>query len=297
MFARRRPNLSGIAEGLLWPLYNRAAHARQPALGFADPKAIALLDSIDYPFERYFGRPSALEFARTLAVDRLVVRWLATHPGGTVVSVGEGLETRFWRVDDGSVRWLSLDGTEAIDTRARLLPGEERHRNLRCSPVDPGWYDEVDSCRGVFIDIGGLCTRLEPFAVRRLLTSIARRFPHAELVMDVMPRVRTRDRRHPVTRGPIPLVPWGLDRGELSEIRSWHPNLASVHEVERVDGRGWMASLWKIGGRRWPGRDAGCRPALVQLRCEPRVSEAAWLDSHPRHVSESVTARGLRISV
>ncbi|MEM7158620.1 MAG: class I SAM-dependent methyltransferase [Myxococcota bacterium] len=298
MFSRRRPNLSGISEGLLWPLYNRAAHARQPDLSFDDPKSVALVESIDYPFERHFGRPNAVEFARTLAVDRLLVRWLVTHPRGTVVSLCEGLETRFWRVDNGSVRWLSLDGSAAIDTRARLLPSEARHRNLRCSPVDPGWRDEVDPRGGVFVDIGASCGRLEPFAVRRLLVSIAQRFPHAQLVLDVMPRVRTQDRRRPVVRGPMPLVPWGLDRHELEEICTWHPNLGMLHEVELVDAGGWMSSLWKIGGRRWSGRSDGCRPALVQVQCEPRLRTelAALSPGSSRLDADPQPVRGLRKS-
>jgi O-methyltransferase involved in polyketide biosynthesis len=35
-----------------------------------------------------------------LAFDREVRRFLAAHPGGTVVALGEGLETQFWRVDN-----------------------------------------------------------------------------------------------------------------------------------------------------------------------------------------------------
>ena len=31
------------------------------------------------------------------------------HPAGTVVALGEGLETQFWRPDNGRVRWLSVD--------------------------------------------------------------------------------------------------------------------------------------------------------------------------------------------
>jgi hypothetical protein len=34
-----------------------------------------------------------------------VRRFLVEHPEGTVVALGEGLETQFWRVDNGLVRW------------------------------------------------------------------------------------------------------------------------------------------------------------------------------------------------
>lgn len=43
------------------------------------------------------------------------------HPAGTVVALGEGLETQFWRVDNGAVRWVGVDLSEAEALRRRFL--------------------------------------------------------------------------------------------------------------------------------------------------------------------------------
>ena len=43
-------------------------------------------------------------------------------PAGTVVALGDGLETQFWRVDNGRVRWLSVDLEEGAPLARGRLP-------------------------------------------------------------------------------------------------------------------------------------------------------------------------------
>jgi hypothetical protein len=78
-----------------------------------DPKAVELVDTIDYPFEERFGvghpRQAQGQALRVLCFDQEIRRFLSVHPKGTVTALGEGLETQFWRVDNGRVRWLTVD--------------------------------------------------------------------------------------------------------------------------------------------------------------------------------------------
>lgn len=39
-----------------------------------------------------------------------------------VVALSEGLETQFWRLDNGRARWLTVDLPETIELRRRLRP-------------------------------------------------------------------------------------------------------------------------------------------------------------------------------
>ena len=50
-----RADLGGVPETLLGNLSYRAAAARGPHPVLDDPKAIELVDRIDYPFERFTG--------------------------------------------------------------------------------------------------------------------------------------------------------------------------------------------------------------------------------------------------
>ena len=69
---------------------------------------------------------------------------LQLHPDGCIVSLGEGLETQGRRVDNGRMRWLSVDLPDAIRLRERFLPSIERFRHLSLSALDPAWMEAVD---------------------------------------------------------------------------------------------------------------------------------------------------------
>ena len=115
MAARTHVDLSGVPETLLWTLYHRAVEARRPDAVLDDPKAVELVGRLDYPFEERFGSRGALgqwQALRVACFDREIRRFLAQNPGGTVVALGEGLETQFWRVDDGTVNWIGVDVPE-----------------------------------------------------------------------------------------------------------------------------------------------------------------------------------------
>lgn len=50
-------DLDGVPETMLWVLYNRASEARRPDTYLHDPDCVRVYESIDYDFERSFGKP------------------------------------------------------------------------------------------------------------------------------------------------------------------------------------------------------------------------------------------------
>src|SRR5688500_10989483 len=93
------PNLTGVPETMLWTLYNRASEAKRPDAILKDPDCVRIYDSLDYDFARSFGDAEPSHAVRAIESDRLLRAWMAENPGGTVVSLGEGLETQALRVD------------------------------------------------------------------------------------------------------------------------------------------------------------------------------------------------------
>jgi O-methyltransferase involved in polyketide biosynthesis len=212
--------LQGIPETSLWTLYMRASEAGRPDAVLADPKAVELLEAIDFPFEERFGsaRMAQWQALRAHTFDDEVRRFLAAHPDGTVVALGEGLETQFWRVDDGRVRWTTVDLPEILAIRADLLPAEERVRALACSALDDAWMDAVDPAHGLLITAQGLLMYFEPEQVHGLIERIRRRFPEAELVFDAIPRWLAERSQKGQLKGPAGYEPppwlWGIDKQE-----------------------------------------------------------------------------------
>jgi O-methyltransferase involved in polyketide biosynthesis len=153
-------------------------------------------------------------------------------PGWTVVSLGEGLETQVQRVDNGRIHWLSVDLPDAICLRERFLPPTDRFRHIAASALDPAWLDAVGSSSSVFIVAQGLLMYLQPEMPEKLFTTIACRFPTAEIVFDVMPRWFSRltmKGLNQTLRYRLPPMPWGINRDEINAtLHRWIPRLASV---------------------------------------------------------------------
>lgn len=240
--------LEGVPETLLWNLYHRAAAARRPDVPLTDPRAVGLVEAIDFPFAERFGEPrtAALHALRVLTFDGAILRFLSGHPEGTVVALGEGLETEFWRVDNGGVRWLTVDLPETIEVRRRLLPDEPpRRRSLARSALDLSWMDEVDASAGLLITTQGLLMYLRPDEVRSLIAACAERFPGGTLVLDAVPRHLAERSRRPApgsgTGYQAPAWHWSLDPGEEKTIKDFHPDIASVRDLPYPRGRGVLA--------------------------------------------------------
>jgi len=263
--------LTGVPETLLWPLYNRAAFAsrRDPLL--KDPKSVEIRNAIDYPFERQFGKPNEAHALRALRFDDEVREFLGRHPDGTVVALGEGLETGFWRVDNGRVRWLSVDLPEVIEFRARWLPDTDRHRSFACSALDFRWMDEVDRSRGVFLMAEGLLMYFEPRDVERLLAACAGRFPGSEIMFDVIPRwlsQKTLQGWYLTNDYQTPRMPWGIDVNEQAGLCTIHPNIVEVREIDIGRGQGFLFGFLipLLSHIPMPAAVANKRPAFVVLR-------------------------------
>lgn len=225
--------LAGVPETLLWPLHHRARAARKRTY-FRDEAAIEIADAIDYPFERNFGRIDSLLVHRAIVFDQEIVRFMRTHPGGTVVELAAGLETQCKRVDDGRVRWLAVDLPESIAVRERFLPATERHQNLACSALDFRWMDLVDASRGVIITAAGLLMYLKPSEVRTLIVACAKRFPGASMLLDAIPNWLSRRSQRGFRRTlhyRVPPMPWSMDGDEHDRLLAWSDKIESVTDL------------------------------------------------------------------
>ncbi|MFG3052464.1 class I SAM-dependent methyltransferase [Kitasatospora sp. NPDC048239] len=249
MSSGERPELEAVPETALWTLYQRAVEARRPDAVLHDPKAVELVDRIDYPFADRFGTSGVqaqLQALRVACFDREVADFLAREPRGTVVCLGEGLETQYWRVDNGRARWLTVDLPESVALRERLLPPGPRQRYLAADATDLAWADEVDRDRAVCVTAQGLCMYLPPARVKDLIAGCAERFPGGSLVLDAVPRWfgrLTSSGRMRTAGYQAPAMPWAMDAGERDRLRTASPAVAAVRDVRPTGGRGLLGAL------------------------------------------------------
>ncbi|MFI9363380.1 class I SAM-dependent methyltransferase [Kitasatospora sp. NPDC053057] len=249
MSGAERPELGQVPETALWTLWHRALEARRPDAVLHDPKAVELVDRIGYPFAERFGASgiqAQLQALRVACFDREVTDFLAREPRGTVVCLGDGLETQYWRVDNGRARWLSVDLPDSVALREELLPPGPRQRYLAADATELGWADEVDRDREVLISAQGLLMYLPPARVRSLIAGCAERFPGGSLVLDAVPRWFGRLTLTGKMRGHgyrVPPMPWAMDADERDKLRTASPAVVAVRDVRPTGGRGLLGAL------------------------------------------------------
>ena len=82
-------DLGPVQETLLIPLLGRAEATQAQGGLLHDPKAVEIVQALDYDFDKWRGGPSLLgTVLRTRLFDEQVKTFLAQHPRGTVVEIG-----------------------------------------------------------------------------------------------------------------------------------------------------------------------------------------------------------------
>ncbi|RVW03109.1 class I SAM-dependent methyltransferase [Rhodococcus xishaensis] len=236
--------IGGVSATMMWTLRNRAIEASRPDGTFDDPLSVQLYETIDYPYEN-FGRPDQSHALRARAFDDEVRSFLAEHPGGTVVALGEGLQTSFWRIGDPDVRWLSVDLPDVAALRKRLLPAEPNVTTLAMSALDRAWMDHVDPSRGVMVTAEGLLMYLPAGESLKLITDCVRRFPGGRLIFDSIPKWVSRKTMKGLRLSKnytVPSMPFHLSAAEAAALPERIPEISSAREVSLPFGRGLWGS-------------------------------------------------------
>lgn len=258
--------LDGVAATCLWTLRNRAEESRHPRSSFDDPLAERLYSEIDYDYDR-FGKPSQTHPLRARALDLAIRDYLDRYPAATVVALGEGLQTTYWRLGRPGIDWLSVDLPAVVDLRRRLLPVEPRLSAIAASALDPIWMDVPDPARGVFISAEGLFMYLERDQVMALLAECAARFPGGRLFFDSIPASfskRTMKGHRMSAQYTAPPMPFSLSVSEAAGLPAQIPGVASAEDLLPPLGRGAWRSRWLRRAVTLPGlRDL--RPSITLL--------------------------------
>src|ERR1700760_3875946 len=162
--------LGQVQETLFIPLVGRAEETkkRRPLLG--DPKAVEILESVGFDWSKYSRAGGWTTVLRSATFDIWVKNFLAENPGGSVVELGTGLNTRFERVDNGAVHWIDLDLPDTIALRRRFFADTGRRRMIAASLADEDWLAAAEQLPGPhFFVSDGVLTYLTEDAVTRTL--------------------------------------------------------------------------------------------------------------------------------
>jgi len=216
-------------ETLLITLYAKAQPGN-PLL--FDPTAQDILSRVDYDFARLRVpyKTVVLICQRAKKLDIVTRGFLDEHPGGVVLQLGCGLDSRFLRVDDGRVNWYDLDMPPVVELREQFFTPSERYHMIAASVTDLEWMDTVASGgRPVLVVAEGLLMYLDEADVRRLVLRLHETFPGCRLIADVFSRLTARSAtKHPSLKSTGATIGWGMD--DPRELEAWAPGLRLLEE-------------------------------------------------------------------
>jgi O-methyltransferase involved in polyketide biosynthesis len=238
--------LRGVSETLLIPLHFRVEESRSGTSSFKDAMAEQFHDAIDYDWNGLGAGPlGAVQrlgmAARTRILDEQVGRYIATHPEALVVNLGAGLDTRFYRVDNGSISWIELDLPDVIAFRHELEePPTIRHALLGASVLDEQWVPEVKRYgkqRVLFIAEGLFPYFSEP-QHRHVFGLLADNFPAQQMLFQTSAPSVTRELAHEsdLTKMKDDVeLGWGLE--ESAQVSMLNEKTRYIGEFSLLAGR------------------------------------------------------------
>lgn len=233
-----KPHLGAVQETLLLPLIGRAEEAgwKEPILN--DRKAVELVQQLDFDYQRAAGQMMEVGIlsmaVRAFKMDKEITRFLATHPDGKVLNIGAGLDTAFYRCDNGNAVWYDLDLPDSMEVRNKLLPPEnERVHYIAKSMFDYSWIDDIgDISNGLFIIIPGVLPYFKEEQVKSFLQHIASQLAGAQVMFDTTSNlgrliIGRRIRKAGMSEAHLG---WGVI--SASQVEAWSPAIQVV-KVEK----------------------------------------------------------------
>ncbi|MBN1181104.1 MAG: class I SAM-dependent methyltransferase [Bacteroidales bacterium] len=191
-------HLSEVSSTMLITLYARAYEtlSRDPVI--TDPKAVEMIEIIkkeiagsDNPIHKkilknkYHSKLAVTMSLRSRRFDRYVTDFLTKYPEGTIINLGCGLDTRFYRIDNGNVIWYDLDFPEVIELRKRFMEENSRHFFIGNSVLSQEWFAKVKTGGPYLVLAEGLFMYLNEANVRELFHRILQELGSAEIVCEV----------------------------------------------------------------------------------------------------------------
>ncbi|PIE24317.1 MAG: methyltransferase [Planctomycetota bacterium] len=262
--------LTGIPETLLIALWARATATQKPSPLICDPKAVEMVEAIDYDFSRFenVGKLTTMGVAvRTMILDREFSRIMDQYQSPVVINLGTGLDTRHSRLSCDEMDWYEVDVAEAIALRRRFFTETDKYHFIAKSILDRSWMDEVETGgRPVIFLAEGLFMYFDESDLRPFFCDLVERFPIADMLFEMLcPIAVGNSKKHETVKqleNP-PEFKWGLRN--TRKMESWHPGIRLCQEWNYFDEQ---KKDWGLIGRL--GRLPLIRPTLacriVQLR-------------------------------
>lgn len=188
------PEFSALENTLFIPMLGRIYASEHFRNILYDETALSLKDALpkDLADKGSQSQYTLLASAsRSANMDRYVQSFLRRKPGGVIAELGCGLETTYYRNDDGHTRWYAVDLPDVLEYRKALLPKPQRQACFAGDAFSGDWIRRIRSGAldaPVLVVAGGLFHYFKEEKVVALLRML-HGFGSVEVVFDGVSRI------------------------------------------------------------------------------------------------------------
>lgn len=126
--------------------------------------------------------------------DSLANDYIAKHRGCTLINLGAGFDTRYWRLKEKNCTYIELDLPDMVEIKKKILGKKLDYEMVGCSVLDESWIDHVTENGNLnFLLIAeGLFMYLDKPDVKNLFGTFSKRFKDSQIVLEVVTEKYTR---------------------------------------------------------------------------------------------------------
>ena len=229
--------LTEVSETLLLTLYMRSLETKRKKSIIKDAKAVEIVDKIDYDFSLHDSELNQAVIAiRAATIDRLTDKILTCHPQITVVNLGAGLCTRFFRLAHERVNWINIDLPQVQPVWDSAIGASARLHFWAYSILDFEWIERLKAINPnqiLFIAEGVLMFFTEA-EVKQLINLIQANFGGSSMIFDSLGLLLAQNSR--LNSGDLGFeaaYKWGIK--DLKTIETWNSSIKLIDRCYYLD--------------------------------------------------------------
>lgn len=121
---------------------------------------------------------------RAKKYDSYIRKFIEKYPDATVVNIGCGLDNRYERVNNGSIRFFDLDLPDIIDIKKQIFQEKGNYFQLSQSVFEFDWIDRIET-EHVILVAEGVFMYCNEKDVKNLFLTLQEKLQNPEFVFEV----------------------------------------------------------------------------------------------------------------
>ena len=155
------------------------------------------------------------------------------------------MDTRFYRVDNGKIRWFNIDLPVTINIRKKFLSEPARVVTISKSAMDSTWAEDVGSTDlPVLVIIEGFSMYLSEQDIKQILNIIESNYKNVTLLMETMSPAVVKKVKEKSNDASNAKFTWGIKTGK--ELESYCKGFRFVQDISLTEGMKELYPIYKV---------------------------------------------------